>query len=283
MDVSAGRIIKTIPLTSPLSLAAGGMDHFVIVNPVTKTIDRYSFDTMGLEMSAAIDTRQKITAVAMGSRGAGPVILGGPQAQNNASKMSLMFIDLPSLREVEIAKTEGDFNVSFGTAAQLRVSPNGQLLTAWYEKLNPTGLQTVQLSGNSLRGAHLKQSVGTVVPAAEGDAIYTGKGRFGLDLQSPTDAGTLVPAVSGKWFVQLQSDNKGADEQFTKIVIREEGKAEPIASFDAIPGYDGKKDPFQREINQMPTDRRVWLIPEAKVLITVPPTANKLLFFPIGK
>jgi len=163
----------------------------------------------------------------------------------------------------------------------LRVAPNGQLLGAWFDKLIPTGLQTVQLAGNTMRGTFLKESVGPVVPALDGECVYTAKGKYGPDVQRPIAPGVLIPAVTGKWVAQLEVTKIGSDEQYTKLTVREEGKPDPLAVFDAIPGFDGKKDPFQREINQMTTDRRVWLIPEAKVLVTIPPSANKLQFFPV--
>ena len=282
VDVSTGKIAKTFPLKAPDALAAGGMDHFAVVYPGTKTIERFSLEKMASEATAKIDAKQKIIAVAMGSRTAGPVVLGGPQAQNNASGMALMFIDLPTLKEVEIEKAEGEMGVSFGTAANLRVSPNGQLLGAWFQKLNPSGLQTVQLTGNNIRGTYVKQSVGPVVPGFDGTSVYTEKGKFGPDVQNPVESGALIPAVTGKWVLQLETAKAGTDEQqFTKITVREDGKPDALAVFDNIPGFDGKKDPFQREINQMATDRRLWLIPEAKVLVTIPPSANKLQFFPV--
>lgn len=282
VDTGSASIVKTIPVTED-ALVAGSMDHFVVVNPASKTIDRYLLETMVLENSSKINARQKIIAVGMGCRTNGPVVLGGPQSQNNASKMSLMFIDLPTLQEVKIITAEGDFRVGFGSAAQLRVSPNGRVLTAWFDKLNPSGMQVVQLAENSLRGTFLAKSVGSVMPSANGDVIYTEKGYYETGSLLPVVTGHFQPSVGGDWYMQMNLSKFDGEDRISKISVLSKSKQSQIASFENIPGFDGKKDPFQREVNQMPVDRRLWLIPESKVLITIPPSGDKLQFFPIPK
>ncbi|HKB00746.1 MAG TPA: hypothetical protein VKD90_00940, partial [Gemmataceae bacterium] len=44
---------------------------------------------------------------------------------------------------------------------------------------------------------------------------------------------------------------------------------------DGLPGFDGKRDPFERD-NPLPLDKRLFLVPEAGILVVVPPTADRL-------
>src|SRR5205814_1059908 len=105
------------------------------------------------EGDSTLEFRQKPTTAGMGSATLGPLVLGNIPSQNNASKMTLAFIDLDSMKEVPIEKVEGDFKVGFGTAAKLRVSADGRALGAWFAQLQPSGLQIARLDGNTIGGS----------------------------------------------------------------------------------------------------------------------------------
>src|SRR5262249_824979 len=154
------------------------MNKLVVVYPQLKQVVRYDLTTFAPEQDAELSAMQKPTDAAMGSATAGPLVLGGIPAQGNASKMSLQFLDLDKLTEVPIKQAEGEFKVTFGAPAHLRISADGRTLAAWYAQLQPSGLQVAQLEGNSIRGAFRAESVGHVTPGPDGQTIFTEKGMF---------------------------------------------------------------------------------------------------------
>ena len=178
-DVNTLKVIKSLPLTTDDLLFAAGMDKLVVVYPTEKVVIRYDLATLKLEMDMTLEVRQKPTLAVMGSATAGPLILGGLPAQNNASKMSLTFLDLQSLTEVKIDKAEGEFKVTTGAAAFLRASADGRTLGVSFQQLQPSGLQIAKLEGNTIKGDYLPNRL------AKSCQLPTGSGC------SPTRAPTI--------------------------------------------------------------------------------------------
>jgi hypothetical protein len=261
-------------------LFAASMEKLAVIYPDEKAIIRYSLASFRPETDTILDVRQRPTAAAMGSATAGPLILGGIPAQQNASKMSLAFLDLDTLAEVPIAKAEGVFAVSFGSAAHLRVSADGRTLGAWFTQLRPSGLQAARLDGNTIRGAYLEETAGHVTPGPDGQTIYTEKGLFSADGKPLGRKEPAVPAVHGGGFLTV-SDIPPAEQgkQPTgarRVSVWETGRDTPVAKFDGLPGFDGMRDAFVRDVAPLALDKRLFLVPEAGILVVVPPTADKL-------
>jgi hypothetical protein len=275
LDVNTLKIEKTITLNADDVLFAAGMEKLMVIYPEEKVVLRYSLASFKLEADISLEVRQRPTTAAMGSATSGPLILGGVPSQNNASKMALTFVDLDTMKEVLIDKAEGDFKVSFGAAAYLRASANGQTLGAWLAQLRPSGLQVARLKDNTIGGSYLAETVGHVTPGPDGQTIFTEKGIYNTKGEPTGKRDPAVPAVHGHWYLTLVPNAKGpAGAQ--RVTVWETGKESPLAEFDDLPGFDGKRDPFERDNPTLALDRRLFLVPEAKVLVVVPPAANKL-------
>lgn len=280
-DVNTLKLEKRIELVTDDFLFAAGMEKLLVVYPAENVVHRYSLATLKFEAELALNVKQRPTAAGMGSATVGPLILGGIPAQNNASKMTLTFIDLENMKEVKIDKAEGDFTVRFGSAAQLRVSADGRTLGAWFTQLVPSGLQVARLDGNTIGGSYKPESVGHVTPGPDGQTIFTEKGMYTAKGEPTGKRDPAVPAVHGNWYLTLPANPKGPAG--AKVVtVWEAGKDAPLAEFADVPGFDGKRDPFERDNPSLALDRRLYLVPEAKILVAVPPAANKLHVFRVG-
>lgn len=274
-DVSAGKIVKTINLGADAVLFAAGMSKLLVVYPDEKQILRFSLPDGKLELDAELDLRPKPVAAAMGSATAGPLVLGGPVTQNNASKLGLTFLDVETLKEVRIDKADGDLKVGFASAANLRISADGRTLATWYKQLQPSGLQLVRLAGNTLTGVHKAEGVGHVTPGPYGQLIYTEKGMYNLKGEPVEVRQPSVPAVHGPNLLSLIDAPGGA-----KSVAVWMGEDDPRGVYTTLPGFDGKKDPFERDIPTLALDKRLFLVPDAKALVVVPPAADRFLVYP---
>ena len=193
--MSSASTVRTIGLRADNVLFAAGMSKVLVAYPEEKQVLRYSLPSGKLELDAELDIRPKPVAAAMGSATSGPLVLGGPVTQNNASKLALTFIDVETLKEVRIDKAEGDLRIGFKAAVNLRVSGDGQTVAMWYKQLQPSGLQLVRLAGNTLTGVHKAVAVGHIVPGRRGRTekrMYDPKGE-------PVDRRELsLPAATGQ-------------------------------------------------------------------------------------
>jgi hypothetical protein len=271
-DTSALKVVKSITLGADEVLFAAGMNKVIVVYPTEKQVVRYDLVSFAPDLDAPLTAPQKPTDAAMGSATDGPLILGGVPSQGNASRMSLMFIDADTLAEVPIEKADGDFKVTFGAAAHLRVSADGRTLSAWYDQLQPSGIQIARLDGNTIAGSYRAESVGHVTPGPDGQTLFTEKGMFSAKAEPVARREMSIPAVHGSWFVTLADAAAGAK----KVDLWESGKNAPIASFDNLPGFDGKRDPFERDNPNLAIDKRLLLVPDARILVVLPPAADKL-------
>jgi hypothetical protein len=193
--------------------------------------------------------------------------------------MLLMFVDLDTLTEVPIAKAEGDIQVTFGSAAHLRASADGRTLGAWFAQLQPSGLQLARLDGNTITGTYKRADVGHVVPGPDGQTVFTEKGLFNAKGEPLGRTEPAVPAVHGGGFLTLTDVPPGERAKLPagakRIAVWETGRAAPVATFDGLPGFDARRDPFERD-NPLVPDKRLFLVPDAGILVVVPPTADKL-------
>jgi hypothetical protein len=278
-DVSANKVTRAITVTADEILFAAGMERLALVYPDEKVVIRYSLATFRPEFDGSLDVRQKPTAAAMGSATSGPLILGGIPAQGNASKMSLMFVDLDTLAEVPIAKAEGDFQVTFGAAAHLRASADGRTLGAWFAQLQPSGLQIARLAGNTISGSYRPEVVGHVTPGPDGQTIFTEKGQFTAKAEPTPRKEPSVPAVHGSSFVTVTDLPSGAGQ---RVSLWEAGRNQPVKTFDGLPGFDGKRDPFERDNPSLTLDKRLFWVPDAGTLVVVPPAADKLHVYKVN-
>lgn len=274
-DVNKLEITHTITVNSDEILFAASMEKLLVIYPDEKVVLRYSLASFKLETDINLEVRQRATAAAMGSATAGPLILGGIPAQNNASKMALTFLDVDTMKEIAIDKAEGDFKVTFGAAANLRASADGRTLGAWLTQLRPSGLQVARLSGNTIGGSYLADSVGHVTPGPDGQTIFTEKGMYTTKGEPTGKRESAVPAVQGNWFLTLAASMKGPSGA-QRVSVWQMGMDAALAEFEDLPGFDGKRDPFDRDNPTLALDRRLFLVPDAKILIVVPPAANKL-------
>src|SRR5258706_1474387 len=72
----------------------------------------------------------------------------------------------------------------FGT--EFRAGGDGAVFGSWYDGLTPTHLLSIQLNAKVAQHHSQFDSVGYVVPNADGSLLLTGKGLFTPDLQ-PVD------------------------------------------------------------------------------------------------
>ena len=277
-DTSTLKVARTLAVTTDDLLFAAGMDRLVVVYPAEKTIVRYALATLKYEADAALETPQRPTFAAMGSGTAGPLILGGVPSQKNASRMALTFLDLETFKEVKIDKAEGDFQVTTAAAAHLRVSADGRTLGLWRAELLPSGVQIARLAGNTIQGSYRADSAGEVTPGPDGQKVYTEQGVYHLDARPEDSRTPVVPAVEGAGHLSVSGPPAGK----RTVAVWGSAADKPLATFDDLPGFNGQRDPFQRDNPNLALDHRLFWVPSARVLIVVPPAADRLHVYAVG-
>jgi hypothetical protein len=281
-DVNEGKIVKYLPLADDRVLFAAGMDKLLIVLPDKNLVQRWSLSTFERELNAPLVVTEKVFTASMGSASGGCLILGGPELRGG-SGLPLRFIDVATLKEVEAETREGGGHV--GTHPQypaaVHVSADGRVLGMWNPGLSPSGLQTVVLTGSSVKSYYEHESVGAIIPGPDGRTVYTGAGLYSPECKRLGDAQrrtTGLPAAHGNFYLSLTfADDFRRDRTAPPpgVSLHMVGNDRPLLKLENLDGLD-MPDIFGRNSASLSLEKRIHLIPQAQLLVTIPMAGNKI-------
>jgi hypothetical protein len=236
--------------------------------PDKKLVQRWNLATFELEVTAPLPVQAKIYSAVMGSASDGPLVVGGPEMRNGLG-LPLRFIDVRSLQETDLNVVDERQAIGMvGTHPQhphvMRISPDGRVIGMWNIGLRPSGLQSVVREGDTLRVYYEHESVGHVVPGPDGRTLYTGAGLYTAEGKKigKEGASAAFPALHGDLYLS-----------WVGWVVHRTGDTRPLLALQGLEGMP-VPDPFRRDT--LPMDKRVFFIPQGKLIVTIPETGDKL-------
>jgi hypothetical protein len=262
-DVSAARVVKYISVEEDDVKFAAGRDKLVVVLPAHSIVERWSLATFEREMSVPLATRRKVTAVAMGSASQGPVLVG------TADRFT--FLDLRTLRPLDVRVPEDEVaGIDEGT--RVRASADGRTFGLWRADSHPQGLRTLVLIGRQIQVHHERASAGHVTPGPDGNTIFTARGLYTVQLEPRREdngagAAYCVPAAHGPLYLSVNPRDGG-------LTLRMVGHLGSLARLTDVEVPEGLSDEDRR---RFAGDRRLHLIPDAKVIVTIPISNDRLV------
>src|SRR5262245_60451910 len=126
----------------------------------------------------------------MGSASHGPLLLlcGGTDL-HGGGQGEMVFLDIHTIKPLEIRKSGNPGFFGHGPWACVRASADGKAFGMWHSlNVAPSGLYTFVLAGNELRQHYEHTGPGHVVPGPDGEVIYTGFGPL-VPMSRMTSAG----------------------------------------------------------------------------------------------
>jgi hypothetical protein len=107
------------------------------------------------------------------------------------------------------------------------------------------------------------------VPSGDGRIVFTEGGRYSTQLKPATNqqAGCL-PAAQGAYYFNMTDLRAGLG-----LRVYQEGKAGTVSVRKDIDGIG----PADRGVNGLAPDRRAFLVPEARLLIIIPESKDRLI------
>lgn len=261
-DVSEARVTRYIPLAEGNIAYAAGLDAVVVGLRGAGKLERWSLTSFELEKSVPAPFKEEIGTILMGHGSDGPVVVNG------------FFLDLTTLRQLPVLDQKGHER-PLGGGWRIP-SSDGTVFGAWNTHLSPSSATTFVYEGGVVK-RYDEGELRHVIPGPDGKAVYTGKGIVSRTLQrgDADDAtyGYCLPAVQGDYFLSLTTASGGKGGGFT-VYLR--GLKNPIAKLDKADhglSFDG----WDRE-NFGPW-RRVYLIPDAKVIVVLPPSNDQVVLY----
>ncbi len=275
-DVQEARIVRSIPVLGDVKIAAG-RDKLLIVYPGEVRVQRWSLTTFTFEAETTFVMKAPLREVAMGSASEGPLCLYGYEWDRFNETV---FFDVQTMKRIEGSY---DPQSTFAMGSQfLRAAANGKLFvcaTKTLQACTVAGDKFFRHEGRQARAPH---------PAPDGRAVYTANGilRPDLSMLVPSEF-ALIPSQHGPYYLSLgrhahrltlrpfrYPQQQHAGNHFFQLSLF---LADDYYLLAPLPPYDGLQGMQAHEPGVLSWDKRICLLPDARLLITVPASNDRLI------
>jgi S1-C subfamily serine protease len=265
-DVNEAKVVKYIPLPEDKVKFAAGMDKLMIVLVDKKVLQRYSLTTFEKESAVQLEVKEEVKSVVMGCASKGPVLV-------NAD-----FYDVRTMKPLEVKPA---FPASFDQAAHvIRASPDGRMYGHWVPNNSPEGIRVSILLGNELKTNYVHDTVGHITPGSDGKTVFTANGLLSLEgkpLNDKQKGQYCIPSLGGLYYLVVPlggAPGLGQKDKPVDLGIYVLGDTRPLISMPKFDLWEGINS-WDREA--IGNDLRIQFIPAAKVIVTLPPTNDRIV------
>lgn len=278
-DVSAGKVVKFIPVPGDDILFAANADSLVLLLRDKKMLQRWSLTDFERTLEKSIEEPEDPSWMVMGSASAGPLVMGGSKDSQDRT----VFYDPATFERLVYASDENRPNRSIPgqDGPQVRVSANGRVITAWRKDLSPAGLYYAGIEGGSLVYRYDHATVGYIQPSPDGLHLYTGEGIYTPELKPlrPGDrrvTSYAIPAVHGSFYLKIPAkEGPRRDEKPDPATLHLMGDARPLVTLQNVRVNAGRS--IYRSREDLSLEKRLIYVPDAQVAVTYPEERDRLV------
>jgi hypothetical protein len=302
-DVSAAKIAGHIPLAEEGALFAAGLEDVLVVLPGAATIERWSLKTLERDVAATLPIQGVIKSIAMGSASHGPLLIHwavGTQPLDRAVFTSINTETMKAVVEEIKMPPACMLGGHYRDLVHMRAAANGQVFGMWCTSHTPSGAAMIAITNTGANSHYLHSDEGHILPSPDGKTVFTryGKRPPVVEFSQLSRTGTaLLPACSGNYYLELPQANKAGNpipggvalpgqpakpptDTTHQVVIYSTEQGKPIATLNdlQLPPLMGE----QWIKHDFTFDKRIHLIPEARLVITIPAANDRLVLHRYG-
>jgi hypothetical protein len=308
-DVSTADFAGQIPVNEDEAQFAAGLEDVVVLLPRAGTIERWSLNTGQRDAAAALPIKGVVKAVGMGSASKGPLLVHWAVGTKELDRAFFSLIDVQTMKLManEI-KVDPMMGISYRDLVHIRASANGKVFGTWCPSSSPSGVGSIVLSDAGVQSYYSHETAGHVLPSPDGKILFTQFGfyepqqlkAFAFPQPRP-DGDAMVPACHGDSYlilpqaanvgsVTIPSGNPavppGAKRRVGKEgppVLQALGKDTPIATLPNLDLPAPNDEPGMKWLKSDFTfDKHVHLIPDARLVIAIPASNDRLILYRLG-
>lgn len=269
-DVTQAKIVKYLPMGGDDLLIAGGQEHIVVVARDHKLIQRWDLSNFKKGLTLALDEPGLVDQLSMGYASVGPVML--------VTRTGTRFYDPRTLKRIHYGEPNNLWASHPQYPVQVRASADGQAFTAWVPNISPNGIRLLSLQGESYTTRSQHASAGYLLPSADGTLVLTSSGVYSQELvqlnKDRFHGHRCLPALHPAYFVSLAGVGPyyGQTPKTNPVLnIHTTNDRQLLAT---LPDLEELLGTFGRSV---PIDQRVFFLPSAHLLITLPTTNDELV------
>jgi Trypsin-like peptidase domain len=306
-DVNAADIVGYIPVKEDNAHFAAAREHVVVLLPGAGTMERWRLPTLEREEAVPLPIKGSIQAVAMGAASTGPLLVRwAPVGEANFinCRFSLISVDTMKMVQGEVPIAPHMQHLTMvRDVIHLRASANGKVFGMWCTSHSPSGVGVIVASDAGLQAYYAHWSAGFVVPSPDGKWLCTGSGRYLPQVSLTSIPGArsdpVLPASDGDYCLGLPPNSargqgplrplpgrRGAPQpnqapaaKASTVTVRTLSTDKLIATVPGLDLFTGGEDSIKTDLT---LDKRVHLVPEARLVITIPATNDRLVLYGYG-
>ncbi len=266
-DVSQAKILYRIPVQDAQVHMAASLDKLVIVLAEQRIALRYDLATGQREQVTRLSGERPIMKAAMGSASHGPLITGSYSRW--APAHDAVFYDLQTLEPLPVT---GGWSELFGADHYLRAMRDGTMFggAVWHSTRRAVwvqvGEQLIELP-DTWKAGQTPEGIDYDPVTPEGEVFF--RQILLRHRHEFRPSWTLLPERGDYYLKFSYSPPKGIfDVKFCLI-----GEPQPLGTLEGVTAPNESKG----VATQLPPDRRIHLIPDAKLVVTVPLPADRLV------
>ena len=274
-DTAAAKIVKSIPVSDNVMLAAGM--HKLVVAGVDGQLTRYDLKTFEAKPAGKLPFDGTVRQLAMGSASAGPLFVS--YHLNEAGRfrtVSYALLDLETFKELEPGPANGAAPMGFQREPmQYRASPDGRTIASFGGGEHFWHVYSLAENGAAIKTNH--EPGITVLPGDDGrlfatNAVYASDLRLiGRKEPAPT---LRIPAQQGPFFLSFTPERDpnnpfpNPNREFdgpAKLALNLPNSDRPIA-VQPDPGVAIPLNFGWQAVTGLPADRRFFFSPAAQLI-----------------
>ncbi len=286
-DVNAAKVVKELPVGGAGMKFAATLDKLVVALPGTRTLQRWDLNTFELDRSVEFPWKGELLGLAAGCASDGPILVLAKD--NNTFQIAPFTLDLDKFtrREIAWALGEGWHHPIHGNLLHLRASPDGTSFASWCTSHSPSGMHWFHLTGSLSRRTYSHQAAGHVLPGLGGKVLYTGLGAYtpyvkGMGQEprrhpAADPEGRYVPGHHGDYCLYLGKGPTYRDRNPPRTLeVHKLGVAKPLIRLSEAAIFLEDEQNIRHDFTM---DKRFHLIPDAKLLVVIPPGNDRLALY----
>jgi hypothetical protein len=268
-DASQARIVHYLPVAEDQVKFSAGLEKLVVAYPVSKMVQRFDLATFERELSEPFELKFPLSSITLGSSSKGPVLVAG--GTGGSSNWDMEFLDLQTLKPLGLKKLgPGYKQMAIQPQTQVRASADGAVFSLW----RGSGFHTFLVSDQDVYNYFDYASIAPIRPGPDGSVLFTGKGLI-TNQGKPVGAGRnegyyTFPAHHGSFYLAFKRGTKNT------LAVHLVGETEPILRLPAVDfglAFDTKRP------GDLLADKRLHLIPDARLLVMIPLNEDRLLLY----
>lgn len=278
LDVNQARIVKYLPLTDDEVVIAASINKLIVAMPGRKRIERWSLETFEKEKTADFLRATKGTTIALGHASSGPLAVCTPTI---GPRNSLRFFDVSTFEEVPMTYDDAR-RVMKSEWSFISASANGRTFAVSGHQ------ECVTIDGERAQLRHeLLNNYGAIFPSTDGRVLYAGGATLTTELtelaelsrQEPPHKFLQLPAVHGDYHLSLPWNDTngtfGEKVEHPEVVVHRGQNRVPLTKLGKLAGLEPIS--LGGSVRHLSLSDRLYLVPRAKLLLTLPGTADRVI------